>query len=590
MQRSSVGRALIWLFVLAGVAMAVAIAQTAPYTFRKTVRRVVVDVVVTDGQHHMIHGLKKRDFRIYEDNREQDLRSFNAYYLDGDQAYMPPRVPPLPPNTFMDVPNGPERGPLYVIVYDALNMGDPDDQITNQVFARKQLAQFLQSKPEGTRFELYYLGDEFRLMQGFTTDKQKLLDAFDVHRKEGHIPWAFLYGANYGSGDLGMAFEVMTFVAKNLEGLPGRKNLIWLSGGFPVPLAGPGFDIASAPNGFGISGGAHNGAANGFGPAAGSDMATVLQEELMREATDTLNFAQVSVYPIDVTGLNPNAAWGGINSLADQVANSTGGKAYFNRNDILQAIQDATENGGSYYEMTYEPPSHNFDGNLHHIQVKLSKPGYQLEYRQYYFDDDPEKPLTKEEKRYAEATAGTIVAHHPGDTLYAYMVQGAPMAHDVLFRAQVHAGETKLATAEQMADLQQQPAYFVLRKRNKPVKVPPPIPLQPYTIDYLVMDETAAARGGRQVLEFAACAYDEDGRMLNGLSQYAERAQGKGTQKASNSPAAKPLFRAEQTLQVPTAAKWLRIAVRDVATDRIGTIEIRLPLEQPPAGTQQAGR
>ena len=38
------------------------------------------------------------------------------------------------------------------------------------------------------------------------------------------------------------------------------------------------------------------------------------------------------------------------------------------------------------------------------------------------------------------------------------------------------------------------------------------------------------------------------------------------------------LFRAEQTLDVPTTAQWLRVAVRDVATDRIGTIEVRLPL------------
>jgi len=39
-----------------------------------------------------------------------------------------------------------------------------------------------------------------------------------------------------------------------------------------------------------------------------------------------------------------------------------------------------------------------------------------------------------------------------------------------------------------------------------------------------------------------------------------------------------PLFRGEQTLEVPTTAQWLRVAVRDPATDRIGTIEVKLPL------------
>jgi len=160
------------------------------------------------------------------------------------------------------------------------------------------------------------------------------------------------------------------------------------------------------------------------------------------------------------------------------------------------------------------------------------------------------------------------------------------MAHEVLFRAQVRAGEAKMATADQMADLQEQPAYFVLRKRNKPVKIPPPILLRAYTIDYLVMDQTAAIHAGQQVLEFAACAYNADGKMLNGLSQYAARTQAQTPRKAGDPP----LFRAQQTLEAPTAARWLRIAVRDVATNRLGTIEIPLPLAAPGAGTAQSAR
>jgi hypothetical protein len=76
------------------------------------------------------------------------------------------------------------------------------------------------------------------------------------------------------------------------------------------------------------------------------------------------------------------------------------------------------------------------------------------------------------------------------------------------------------------------------------------------------------------VLEFAAGAYDRNGKLLNGISQNAVRTQtatpGNGGQR--------PFFRAVQTLEVPTTAAWLRVAVRDVATDRIGTMEIPLPL------------
>lgn len=539
--------------------------QTEPYTFRRTVRRVVVDVVVTDGHHNVVHGLKRKDFRVFEDGHEQDLRSFESFNLDGDQAFVPPPVPDLPPNTFMDVPKEPDRGPLYVIVMDATNT----DALTDQEFARAQLAKFLQSKPEGTRFELYYLGLDLRLAQGFTTDKQKLLDAFDVKRRDGHVPWVFLYGRNSGGSDPGWVFEVMSYIAKNLEGLPGRKNLIWLSSGMPGPMLGPG-NVAQP---LAVLAARMHGTPSNLRDLASADMDTIQQEELIREAVDSLNFAQVSVYPIDVKGETGEASWDGMDTIERQLAASTGGQAYYNRNDLVQEMEDATENGGSYYEMTYEPPAHEFDGKQHTITVKLTKPGYQLEYRPYYFDDDPDKPLTNGEKRMTEATAGQIFAHHQGDSLYAYMVRGAPEAHDVLFRALIEPGATKMATTEQMADLEEQPAYFVLRKRNKPVKVPPPIPLRPYTIDYLVLDQTARGKAGQQMLEFAACAYNSDGKMLNGLSNYAMRTNGTGGQTKGQ-----PLFRGQQVLEVPTTARWLRVAVRDVATDRIGTIEVKLPL------------
>ena len=51
----------------------------------------------------------------------------------------------------------------------------------------------------------------------------------------------------------------------------------------------------------------------------------------------------------------PDAAAGGIDPIADNIANATGGHAYYNTNDISGAIQRATEDGSSYYEMTYSP-------------------------------------------------------------------------------------------------------------------------------------------------------------------------------------------------------------------------------------------
>src|ERR1700734_414861 len=242
-------------------------------------------------------------------------------------------------------------------------------------------------------------------------------------------------------------------------------------------------------------------------------------------------------------------------------------------------MKDAVKNGSTYYEMSYSPTDAKEDGAMRKIAVSLDrslqKKGYILEYRRYYYAEDPNAPLTDEEKRAAMAVADQGVAHKPGDSLYAYMQHGAPADHDIVFRAQFHAGAAAEATPDQMANLVEQPAYFVVRKKDKPEKLPPPVPLQAYTIDYLVLDQSAEAHAGGQVLEFAAAAYNNDGKLLNGIAQNAVRAEATGDKKGQA-----PVFRAVQTLEVPAAAVWLRVAVRDVNTDRIGTLEIPLPLSQ----------
>jgi hypothetical protein len=313
--------------------------------------------------------------------------------------------------------------------------------------------------------------------------------------------------------------------------------------------------------------------AQGFDGSAPTTMGDTWSEKVMRKAIDALNAAQVSVYPIDVGGLRPEL--NGIDTNADHIADATGGHAYYNTNDFSGAMQQATKNGSSYYEMSYSPSNAAMDLKVRKIKVALDKKGYHLQYRQYYYAEDPDAPLYNSEKKIAAALAREDhpVAHQAGDSLFAYMEHGAPIDHDIVFRAQFHAGPVAMATPAQMANLIEQPAYWVARKQDKPVKMPPPIPLRTYTIDYLVLDQMAGAQGGNHVLEFAACAYDSLGHMLNGISQSAARQQGK------NQPAEQEkYFRAAQNFEVPTTAAWLRVAVRDVHTDQIGTMEIPLPL------------
>lgn len=544
--------------------------KPAPYTIPVVVRRVVLDVVVKDAAGNAVRGLTKNDFKVLEQKKPQQVRSFEEVDFNTASNVVVPKAPSLPPDTYMNVTTQAEYGPLYVIVYDAVHMegGNPmsESDQGDQIQGRKQLAEFLAAKPPGTRFALYLLTCTFSQLQGFTTDQSKLLQAFDLGRKE-HIPQTFLYQGNCGGADPDLPYVVMRFLGHYLEGLPGRKNLIWMSSQFPAMV--PAFAIQDMTNTGSTT------PAQGFADAAPT-IGDSWSAKIRRQAIDALNAGQVSVYPVSVAGLKHSSGTAGIDTYADDIAEATGGHAYYNSNDIKAELTSATDDGANYYELTWSPPEFKEDSSMRRIQVKVEHDDgkkYSLEYRQYYYAEDPNAPLSNEEKKAAMSVADQVVAHKPGDSMFAYMQHGTPVARDIVFRAQFHAGPAALATPDQMANLVEQPAYFVVRRRDKPARLPPPIPLRPYTIDYLVLDQSAGAHANGQVLEFAAAAYNKDGKLLNGLAQNAVRSA------APAGAPAQPVFHAVQTLDVPAAAAWLRVAVRDVNTDRIGTLEIPLPLD-----------
>ena len=84
-------------------------------------------------------------------------------------------------------------------------------------------------------------------------------------------------------------------------------------------------------------------------------------------------------------------------------------------------------------------------------------------------------------------------------------------------------------------------------------------------------------------LEIAAAAYDAEGRMLNAV------VDDTSTGAAPSQGASKPgLLRAQQQIDVPVSATSIRIAVRDANTDRVGAMEVTLPLA--PESQAQAAR
>src|ERR1700748_2194454 len=73
--------------------------ESGEYVLRTTVRRVPVDIVVLDKSGNLVRGLTKEDFLVDEDKKPQNILSFD--FFDGKTSFVPPRIPPLPADTYV---------------------------------------------------------------------------------------------------------------------------------------------------------------------------------------------------------------------------------------------------------------------------------------------------------------------------------------------------------------------------------------------------------------------------------------------------------------------------------------------------------
>jgi hypothetical protein len=185
-------------------------------------------------------------------------------------------------------------------------------------------------------------------------------------------------------------------IAQHLSGVPGRKNLIWLSGGFPLTI---GFDEV---------------------PAIGStrDQRTFTQE--MDAAVRALNNSGIAVYPVDARGLmvlpgfdasvrgiprvGPSAGpprSAAITANQDsmkELASRTGGRAAYNTNDLTRAIRRAIDDSRVTYTLGYYSTDETQDGKFREIRVKVDRPHVDIRYRKGYFALKPADDTAKARK------------------------------------------------------------------------------------------------------------------------------------------------------------------------------------------------
>lgn len=391
-----------WAFLSAGQAQPQAAQEPA---FRATARLVQVNVIVENRQGAPVGDLTQADFTLLDGGRPEQIRVFAA---NGIEAR--PSAPPVPaPNTFSNHLERTMAGNPSgtVILFDGLNTRIPD-----QAYARQQIISFLKQLQPGDRVSLYVLGRGPRVLQGFTSEPRALLDALANYKSEISpsldaplhdvlAPAPVLLDAWLGELTFNLVdhfardralrtVRTLVAISNHLARVPGRKNLIWVSGSFPDWIGLDSIPLRKRTRGDGA-----------------------FPSEIDR-AVRALNDCTLAVYPVDARGLTAPADYSPDRSITRpemkapdaamlgtmrMFAERTGGRAFYNTNDLRSAIRQAADDARVSYLLGYEPSHATWDGKFREIKVVVNRPGLRFPYRRGYFA----QPEESTDSRYRQA-------------------------------------------------------------------------------------------------------------------------------------------------------------------------------------------
>ncbi|MBI5085034.1 MAG: VWA domain-containing protein [Acidobacteria bacterium] len=358
-----------------------------PLLFRSTARLVQVNVVVSAGSGAPVTGLKSADFKVFEDGKEQQIRFFSASTTPQTATQAPVEAGGFTNRSLAGVEPAPPV--VTVILFDALNVG-----LADQANARRNIARFLRQIQPQDRVALYVLGESVRILHDFSSDAASLLQKVDRFEavESTEMRNARLAEELAAAGDNGSLLNLwglrrenavlnaqraertckaLEAIARRLTGVPGRKRLVWVTNGFPVSIA-----YKTARSEFEIN-----------------------KESEVRRAIQTLNDASVALYSVHVAGLLGLPGFEASSQFVDprraveipaevamrELARGTGGRYFYNRNDIDNAIRQAADDARSTYTLAYYPANANYDGSYRKIQVRVNSKGAELQYRQGYY-------------------------------------------------------------------------------------------------------------------------------------------------------------------------------------------------------------
>ena len=341
---------------------------------KSTTRLVQVSVIADDSKGQPVADLKKEDFQIKVSGKVQPISVFavEAATASSGSPALARSEQPLPPNIFTNrletnagVPSG-----VTIILLDERNT-----RLTDLVYAKAQVVRYLRTLQPGDHIGLYVLSGVLRVLHDYTVDSTDLLKRLATYKDGQALPntttgepqdamqgdallldgWVRASAGGspaersfYTTDRVLATLRALDFIANHMARQSGRKNLIWVSGGFPLEI---GFDSIE---------GWRN-------PAVEQRMFT----EEVSHTVRAMNDANLAIYPVDARGLMVDPRFDasrrtirqrpalappvGVKNqdTMNELASRTGGRAYYNTNDLAKAIHEAVDDSRVTYTLGF---------------------------------------------------------------------------------------------------------------------------------------------------------------------------------------------------------------------------------------------
>lgn len=373
-------------FFAAFTAIASATQNPPDAVLRTSTRLVQVNVIVHD-KNVPVANLTKDDFILTDRGRPRRIDVFSVESTASSAG----SADPLPPNTFSNRQTGTGSAPPNVVI---VLLDGRNTRFEDQANAKRQLMRFLAGVDPADRIAIYTLSNKLRVLCDYTDspeERQRILAKFrgstgtdvitanpDPSNTGNAILDEFVDHSNLNfanaaqSDSAGATLAAFAAIAGHVADLPGRKTLVWLTGSLPFSIAG---------------------------------------------AAKAFNRANLAVYPVDARGLvgmprqltasaestrRPQhiAAFGpgGLQTM-QELADRTGGRAFYNTNDLSGAIRTALNDSSVTYTLGFYLDSESLDGKFHELKVQVSRPGLSVRYKREYLAAKEAPAPTEESER-----------------------------------------------------------------------------------------------------------------------------------------------------------------------------------------------